>query len=512
MKQLLVKDLRSIIEFCNTQYEIYQYTQDIKGSIQSIEDNAYKTLINKKAVVIGVMTNGNIFFQASKIKKYSVFNDTEILHKLLENREKDINEGAVNFKFNGEKYFGVYKYNSKWKIFIIRAEELNEFYHPSRVIFKNISIIILIFTLIISIVGIYVLNYILRFIKIISDNIMDMIKNQKLKIIDLKGAPNDDITFLGMAFNSLSSTIDTLINIFRKFATRDVAVKAYKEKFIKLEGQKNDLTILFSDIKSFTFITETLGTDIIKLLNMHYDRAIREILELDGIIGSIIGDAILAVFGTVGNNKAKSYNAVIAAYRVQDVAASLRLKMYKRREEIIRKYGTLTEEEERIFKAVLLEVGVGIDGGEVFYGNIGSYVRMTNTVIGDTVNSASRLEGLTRIYKVPVICSEYIKNDIEENVKNHNITFIELDKVKVKGKTVGKKIFWPIFNEDIDKTLRRNLNIFSKGLEFYFNCKWKEAHKYFNRCSLSVAKVFAERTRRNKCPKGWNGIWTMTTK
>ncbi len=512
MKQLLVKDLKSIIEFCNTQNEIYQYTGDLKGSIRNIEGNAYKTLVNKKAVVIAITTNGRIFFQASKIPKVKQFTDLETLNFLNKNKSKNILEKSINFKFNNEKYFGVYKYNDKWNVYIIRGEELNEFYKPSRDIFKSISIIILIFTLLISIVGMYVLNYILRFIKIISNNIMDMVKTQKLNIIDLKDAPNDDITFLGVAFNSLSSTIDTLINIFRKFATRDVAVKAYKEKIIKLEGQKNELTILFSDIKSFTFITETLGTDIIKLLNMHYDKAIREILEMDGIIGSIIGDAILAVFGTVGSNKSKSYNAVISAYRIQEVAASLRLRMYKRREEIVKKYGALTEEEERVYKAVLLEVGVGIDGGEVFYGNIGSYVRMTNTVIGDTVNSASRLEGLTRIYKVPVICSEYIMKDIEENVPKHNMTFVELDKVKVKGKTIGKKVYWPIFNEDIDKPLLKNINLFSKGLKLYFDGNWKEAYKYFKRCTLPMAKVFTDRTKNNKCPRRWNGVWTMTTK
>jgi len=72
---------------------------------------------------------------------------------------------------------------------------------------------------------------------------------------------------------------------------------------------------------------------------------------------------------------------------------------------------------------------------------------MTNTVIGDNVNSASRLEGLTRIYKVPVICSDFVKEDIEKNVTNHGIRFIEIDQVQVKGKTVGKRVYWPLWKK-----------------------------------------------------------------
>ena len=102
--------------------------------------------------------------------------------------------------------------------------------------------------------------------------------------------------------------------------------------------------------------------------------------------------------------------------------------------------------------------GVGIDGGQVFYGTLGSYVRMTNTVIGDNVNAASRLEGLTRVYKIPVICSKFVMEDIKNNVADHGIEFHEIDTVQVKGKTTGKKVFWPITNELYTDDLKNQMD------------------------------------------------------
>ena len=128
-----------------------------------------------------------------------------------------------------------------------------------------------------------------------------------------------------------------------------------------------------------------------------------------------------------------------------------------------------------------------------------------------TVNAASRLEGLTRVYKVPVICSEYIKNDIEENVENHGIYFIEIDQVMVKGKTQAQRIFWPVLKSDMDDDLQKDLTSFELGLELYYNGKWVDARKKFAKCKLSISEVFKERTME-KCPSNWNGVWQMTTK
>jgi class 3 adenylate cyclase len=301
------------------------------------------------------------------------------------------------------------------------------------------------------------------------------------------------------------------MSIFRRFVTKDIAQRAYREKEIRLEGTTKDLTILFSDIKGFTFMTETLGHDIIDVLNLHYQRAIGCIHEEDGIVGSIIGDALLAVFGTMGEGaENKSLDSIRAAYRIQTVAAELRSGIAAEREKILARKGKLSEEEERVYRAVLVEVGVGIDGGEVFYGNIGSYERMTNTVIGDNVNSASRLEGLTRIYRLPVICSEYVKREVEGRSQDYR--FVEIDTVQVKGKTEGKRIYWPARVKRIDEALDREIAAFSKGLAAYYAGDWKAAAEEWKSVTLPVAEVFRDRIAGGVAPRNWNGIWAMTTK
>ena len=166
----------------------------------------------------------------------------------------------------------------------------------------------------------------------------------------------------------------------------------------------------------------------------------------------------------------------------------------------------------------MLDVGVGIDGGNVFYGNIGSSKRMANTVIGDNVNSASRLEGLTRIYKVPVIVSSYI---MEETLSNNEAAsrykFYEIDTVQVKGKTEGVKIYFPLDKEcSLEEWkfeyLDEKFKIFECGLKAYYDGDWKTARAEFKKSGLDVAKVFLERIGMKSSPEDWSGIWTMTTK
>lgn len=510
-KELLVKDLKEFYNFTENQFDLYSLEKDLPKAVALLEKKAGRDLTKRLSLMAGVKPDGSLLFQSVHDGRLTGFDDEKALRQMESARASDTSEGFLTFEAEGRSYFGVYKYNANWNCFLLRAEENTEFYRESTLIFWKVTGIILLITLLCTAVGVYLLSDILRFVSSITRSIMLMTKSQKMELIDLKGAVNDEITYLGMAFNSLSSSIDNLVDIFRRFVSRDVALRAYAERQIQLDGEPKDLAILFSDIKGFTTMTEALGTDIIKLLNLHYDKAIHAIFQNDGIIGSIIGDAILAVYGAVNSAGQKSMQSVLSAYQIIEVARQLRLKMIERQEELVKTQGPLSAAQQLVFQAVLIEVGVGIDGGEVFYGNIGSNERMTNTVIGDNVNSAARLEGLTRVYKVPVICSEYIKNDIEKNCPDHGLRFLILDKVQVKGKTTGKLVYWPIFEKDLDEAQREQLPRFEEAIGLYLKGQWAKANKLFSGLDLPPAPMFKERTT-GKAPVKWNGIWEMKTK
>lgn len=509
--RLLVKDLGEIFSFSSNEYEIYRFNGQRDAALSAIQQNALVNLQSRHSNAFGVTQDGALLFWASKDKKPESFADQKALAEMRSSTAAK-GEGKLSFSLDGKSFFGVYKYSEKWGAFIIRAEELSEFEAETRAIFVRVVIIIIIMTILCIIVGALLVRHLLRYVNTMTQSLMKMQNDQKMQLIDLSEAQNDDVTYLGASFNALSSTIDNLLSIFRRFVTQDVAQQAYHEHEIRLEGTTRELTILFSDIKGFTFMTETLGHDIIDVLNLHYQRAISRIHEENGIVGSIIGDALLAVFGTLpeGRDTNKSLDAVRAAYLVQEVALELRENIKTEADKILARKGSLSEAEQRVYQAVLLEVGVGIDGGDVFYGNIGSYERMTNTVIGDNVNSASRLEGLTRIYHLPVICSEFVKDEVERVCADYR--FVEIDTVQVKGKTEGKRIYWPARVDHIDAPLEEQITAFSCGLAAYYAGDWRKAEEEWKPVSLPLATVFRSRIAGTEAPRDWNGIWAMTTK
>jgi hypothetical protein len=96
-------------------------------------------------------------------------------------------------------------------------------------------------------------------------------------------------------------------------------------------------------------------------------------------------------------------------------------------------------------------------------------------------------------------------------VPDHDIYFLELDQVTVKGKTTTQRIYWPVVDIDKNEKLRKDITAFELGLELYYQGKWADARKRFLKCGLKAADVFKERTKE-KCPSNWKGVWEMTSK
>lgn len=509
--QVMVEQLKELYNSSSNQYQIYTYSNNIEESVTSLKKVAQSGFSNPNSIALGVKKDGQIDFYVSNNSEIVLedFVDTTTLEKLNSDTINGIYEGSISFTTNDGDYFGIYKYQDDWDYYLIRAESRSDLNDNSKSLYLFMFIFVIALTTVFVIIGILVIRHEFKSVRTITNDLYNMQKNKKLELIDLSTSTNDDITYLAASFNSLSSSVNNLLNTFQKFVSKDVVAKAYSEQTIALEGSQRELVMLFSDIRSFTYRTETLGNDIIDVLNVHYNRVIHKVHENTGVVGSIIGDAILAIYGTLDAKMSKSYNAIRSAWDITKVTANLREAMIQKRIEVEKKR-SLTESEERVYQAVLLDVGVGIDGGNVFYGNIGSNEHMANTVIGDNVNSASRLEGLTRVYHLPVIVSEYIKEEVLKESARYK--FIEIDTVQVKGKTEGKKIFFPLDTNETDELIVKKYSIFEEGLSAYYNGDWKSARKLFKDCELEVSQVFIERMGNKNAPEDWNGIWTMTSK
>lgn len=508
---IMVEQLKELYNNSANQFQIYSYSQKRDECLNTIGQIASTGFGNENSLAMGVKEDGTIeFFTCNnELIKWTNFSDAETLALLLSNYEEGTEEGSVSFTSPEGDFFGVYKYQPDWGFYLIRAEKRSDMQSNTLNIYLYTSILIVILTTIFIIIGYIILNKEFQTVRNVTAELLRMQKSKQLSLIDLSEAPNDDITYMAASFNNLSSSVNNLLATFQKFVSKDVVAKAYSDQVINLEGSQRELTMLFSDIKSFTYRTETLGNDIIDVLNVHYDRVIHKVHVNNGVVGSIIGDAILAVYGTLDSKMSKSYDAIRSAWDITRETAKLRDSMIARRKEIEQKR-KLTESEERVYQAVLLDVGVGIDGGNVFYGNIGSQEHMANTVIGDTVNSASRLEGVTRVYHLPVIVSEYVKTEVEQESARYK--FIEIDTIQVKGKTEGKKIFFPFDTNEMEESLFESYKLFETGLKAYYEGDWKSARKILKETGLEVAEVFIERMGNKNAPEDWSGIWTMTSK
>ena len=508
---IMVEQLKELYNNSANQFQIYSYSQKKDECLNTIGQIASTGFGNENSLAMGVKEDGTIeFFTCNnELIKWTNFSDAETLALLLSNYEEGTEEGSVSFTSPEGDFFGVYKYQPDWGFYLIRAEKRSDMQSNTLNIYLYTSILIVILTSIFIIIGYIILNKEFQTVRKVTAELLRMQKSKQLSLIDLSEAPNDDITYMAASFNNLSSSVNNLLATFQKFVSKDVVAKAYSDQVINLEGSQRELTMLFSDIKSFTYRTETLGNDIIDVLNVHYDRVIHKVHVNNGVVGSIIGDAILAVYGTLDSKMSKSYDAIRSAWDITRETAKLRDSMIARRKEIEQKR-KLSESEERVYQAVLLDVGVGIDGGNVFYGNIGSQEHMANTVIGDTVNSASRLEGVTRVYHLPVIVSEYVKTEVEQESARYK--FIEIDTIQVKGKTEGKKIFFPFDTNEMEESLFESYKLFETGLKAYYEGDWKSARKILKETGLEVAEVFIERMGNKNAPEDWSGIWTMTSK
>ncbi|HSW94486.1 MAG TPA: adenylate/guanylate cyclase domain-containing protein [Gammaproteobacteria bacterium] len=267
----------------------------------------------------------------------------------------------------------------------------------------------------------------------------------------------------------------------------------------RIGGIKKPLAIFFSDIRDFTSIAEEVDPDELTRHLFDYFDALSHIIVLNnGTIDKYIGDAIMAFWG------APQPLDQPALY-----AARTALRCIARSNELNRQWHGEGKP--------VLYTRIGIHFGETIVGNLGSSERFNYTAIGDTPNTASRLEGINKLYGTQIIVS----NAVYQQIKNHFILRM-VDRVAVKGKHEYTDIYELIAEtrEEVSYDLELYSLTFAKGYTAYKNNYWDEAIDHFKKCLAiypedTVAPVFIERClhfKFNPPPADWSGIWQLHEK
>lgn len=266
---------------------------------------------------------------------------------------------------------------------------------------------------------------------------------------------------------------------------------------INLEGEGRELSVLFSDVRNFTALSETMSPRELTLLMNQMLTGLTEVIhQYDGTVDKYIGDAIMAFWNAPLYDEEHAKKSVLAALGMQK-------SMRKLSDEFVKKgYQPMN-------------LGVGICTGDASVGNMGSTLRMTYTAIGDTVNLASRTEGLTKYYRTPVLVTETTQEQCKDT-----IFFRAVDLVRVKGRQQPALLYEPIGERQLlSDRETAPLEDFEKMRLLYVEGNFSAAHEALEKYRGiaphdELADLYAQRLEMllKNPPSDWDGVLTHETK
>lgn len=263
-----------------------------------------------------------------------------------------------------------------------------------------------------------------------------------------------------------------------------------------LEAENREMSVLFSDVRGFTTISESMApVNLSRLMNELLTPMTHVIHQHRGTIDKYMGDAIMAFWGAPLPDREHARHAIESA-----------LQLVARINELQGEFQRQGWPE--------IRVGVGINSGDMSVGNMGSQFRRAYTVLGDAVNLGSRLEGLTKNYGVDILVSEFTCKTVADHA------FREIDRVRVKGRDEPLTIYEPLgLKNNLASVVSGELQLYREALRLYRNRNWDLAEIQFlnlqQRTPLKLYAVYIERIQyyRAKPPdEGWDGVFTHTTK
>ncbi len=299
-------------------------------------------------------------------------------------------------------------------------------------------------------------------------------------------------------FFTEEKTKKELRTTFSKYVSPAIVDELLKEsENLKLGGRRQRMSVFFSDLRGFTTISEKLPPEeLVKLLNRYLSPMTEIVFANKGTLDKYMGDAIMAFFGAPISSPDHAAQACRCALQ-----SLVKLK-----------------ELQKTFAAEglpFIDIGIGINTGEMSVGNMGSNIVQSYTVMGDSVNLASRLEGTNKEYGSKIIISEFTYKDVKERFVAR-----EIDRVRVKGKNDPVRIYELIQEEPPDEKLKLKLLNFIKAYDLYLSKKFIEAKELFKQIIVQsgsdpVCEVYIERCDEYASeppPLDWDGVYVMKTK
>jgi len=289
-------------------------------------------------------------------------------------------------------------------------------------------------------------------------------------------------------------------NMFQHYLPRPVMIELFKNPdLLNLGGEERELTVLFSDVQGFTSFSEGLSPqELVSELNQYLSLMTDAVGKYGGILDKYEGDAVMAEFGAPLPDEQHALKACQCA-----------LEMQKAIEEL---------GERRIGgKSFVFRTRIGINTGLVVIGNIGSREVFDYTVIGDTVNLASRLEQANKHFGTLIMISESTYEKVKQEM-----TARELDLIRVKGRTTPVKVYELIArsSDGLPQEKKALLEKYAEGLKLYANREFKQAKERFEEALAISPEDRPSEVYRDRCmnyiesppPEDWDGVFTFKTK
>jgi adenylate cyclase len=274
----------------------------------------------------------------------------------------------------------------------------------------------------------------------------------------------------------------------------------YEDQLKAQVGTEEEMSVVFSDIRSFTSISEKLtAQEVVKLLNIHLEEVTQITFKNKGTVDKFIGDASMAFWGAPLKDDQHAYNATVTALQMTRAMPKVNASL-------------MAEGLQKI------DVGVGVNTGRVVLGNIGSSQKLDYTIIGDAVNLGSRVEGLTKEYHLPVLISEFTWNQVKER-----ISCMPVDRVRVKGKNEPVLLLCPLAICDLDtpeavSEANRISQLVWQAFNAYQAKRFLAAKTNYEALPDTFSdfrNLFIERCNAyltSPPPDDWDGVFTLTHK